>query len=714
MPGRGGDIIVRHMLPRRLPAALLATVPLFAAGVSVRFDPANPQTGPFPSDALTLPDPAQKTGLRVNLPLPDCAAQPAACREIAALNQLDGFSLQPRIRIAFSAPVDVNTLRGGIWFVALENLTGEDWGLNPTGYVIPINEVVYDPAANTAYAKPDDILDQHRRYAVIVTDAVRDRAGDPVSPDPNYSGCTASAPPNDYCAALARAAASAAPAFAPRQIVAASLFTTLSATAWMESARAGLQRTPASAHMVGASVKVADIATLVWRRQTGVNPSRFDEFSIPFDPTVLSGLGRVALGTFNSPNFLNAAQAIAPLPTGAGVALPAASGEIGFTLYLPDAPRPASGFPVVIFGHGLGDSRFGGPTAVSAALAQSGFATIAISAVGHGYGPESSITLIDQSGNRLSFPAPGRGVDLNGDGTIEGAEGCIVPTAGAALRDCLRQTALDLAQLVRVIQAGIDVDGDGVPELDGSLIYYGGQSLGSLYGTLFNALEPNVRAATLNVGGASVVDLVRWSPSFRSLVTTILAARDPVLLSQAGGFHEDYVLRYQPVKVSGAPASIAIQNLLETYDWLGMPGDPVAFAPHLRQSTLPGVPIKPVLFQIARGDQTVPNPSNSRLIRAANMREFTWLYRHDLAREVLPSLPANPHPYLVLFLGTEGEIRLPDLRTLAISLSAQQQMAAFFKADGAVIPDPNNFVLRALFGTDLFEAPGFLPEDLNF
>ena len=44
----------------------------------------------FPTDTLTVPDPAQATGLRVNLPLPDCTAQPSTCSEISALNLLDG------------------------------------------------------------------------------------------------------------------------------------------------------------------------------------------------------------------------------------------------------------------------------------------------------------------------------------------------------------------------------------------------------------------------------------------------------------------------------------------------------------------------------------------------------------------------------------------------------------------------------------------------
>jgi hypothetical protein len=39
---------------------------------------------------------------------------------------------------------------------------------------------------------------------------------------------------------------------------------------------------------------------------------------------------------------------------------------------------------------------------------------------------------------------------------------------------------VDLLQLVRVIEVGMDVDGDTVPDLDPSRIYYFGQSLGGI------------------------------------------------------------------------------------------------------------------------------------------------------------------------------------------------------------------------------------------
>jgi hypothetical protein len=84
------------------------------------------------------------------------------------------------------------------------------------------------------------------------------------------------------------------------------------------------------------------------------------------------------------------------------------------------------------------------------------------------------------------------------------------------------------------------------------------------------------------------------------------------------------------------------------------------------------------------------------------MRETTWVYRHDLAREKLPGLDENPHTYMA---------NLFSLQTIPIALAAQQQ-AAVFLATGE-ITDPNDLV-RALFGKSIFEVPEVLPEDLNY
>ncbi len=350
----------------------------------------------------------------------------------------------------------------------------------------------------------------------------------------------------------------------------------------------------------------------------------------------------------------------------------------------------------MIFGHGLGDSRFGGSSAMATVLGATGFAVVAINAVGHGGGPLGTVVLRGRAGNTTEIPAGGRGIDLNGDGNIDSQEGCIVLSPlPVGLRDCLRQTAVDLAQLVHAIQAGVDIDGDGLPDLDPSRIYYAGSSLGAIYGTVFSAVDPAVRASALNVGGGSVIDITRWSPAFRGIAAAFLGVPE---------LNDNYVLRYQPVKVNDVPGAIGAQNVLERLEWLQATGDPLSFAPHLASSTLPGVPIKPILFQVAKGDRTVPNPTSTALIRAANMRGQTWFYRHDLARKVAPSLPENPHGFL---------FNLLSLPALPIAGAAQSQIAVFFASDGVVYQNPNA-AIRGIYGADLFELPGFLTEDLNW
>src|SRR5260370_26994825 len=127
-------------------AWLLAGTCLHAAGVTVAFVPSDPALGPYPSDALTVADNAQKTGRRVNLPAPDCSADRVGCIVQPALNRLDGFNPQPRIRVRFSSAVNPATLPDGIFYVALDHLTADEIGLNKPGDRIRINEVVYDPA----------------------------------------------------------------------------------------------------------------------------------------------------------------------------------------------------------------------------------------------------------------------------------------------------------------------------------------------------------------------------------------------------------------------------------------------------------------------------------------------------------------------------------------------------------------------------------------
>src|SRR5256885_8043660 len=86
---------------------------------------------PFPSNLNTVPDASQVTGLRVDLPKPNCKKFPSDCADVAVLDTLDGFNIQPRIAIPFSGAIDPRTGSNSPVF-----LVGPDphaVGVNPSG-----------------------------------------------------------------------------------------------------------------------------------------------------------------------------------------------------------------------------------------------------------------------------------------------------------------------------------------------------------------------------------------------------------------------------------------------------------------------------------------------------------------------------------------------------------------------------------------------------
>jgi hypothetical protein len=150
---------------------------------------------------------------------------------------------------------------------------------------------------------------------------------------------------------------------------------------------------------------------------------------------------------------------------------------------------------------------------VAATLAGHGIATIGIDVVGHGGDPRGLLTVKLSSGLLLTLPGGGRGIDQNGDGTIEADEGFAAKSPSIVfVTDGIRQTVADNIQLVRVINSGIDADADGFRDLDPSHIYYVGNSLGGNFGVLLVAVEPSIRAGVFSSAGSPVIENRRLSP----------------------------------------------------------------------------------------------------------------------------------------------------------------------------------------------------------
>jgi hypothetical protein len=288
---------------------------------------------------------------------------------------------------------------------------------------------------------------------------------------------------------------------------------------------------------------------------------------------------------------------------------------------------------------------------------------------------------VKESGKEaVTLPAGGRGLDIDGDGRIGTTEGVSTaqrgPLALISSRDGLRQTVADLMQLIRAIRRGVDVDGDGRPDLDGSRIYYAGQSFGGIYGTLLMTVDALPRAGVLNVPGAPIVEIARQAPVFRPLLMEQLRVRRPSLMNGETDFTESLPLWGEPPVTAPAAGSLAIQAYLDRAEWLQQSADPSAFAPYLRTVPLMAAGPRPVLVLMAVGDRTVPNPTTEQIVRAGDLETFRSIYRHDTVVGTLPPRFANPHGFITW-------TSFPEVA--AIARAAQEQVARFFLSDGRTI-----------------------------
>lgn len=693
---------------------------LSAAQTTALYNPTLPTVGPFPANVLTVPDVTQQTGVRVALPgsfeTCDPLSAPSVCSNTALLNQLDGFSVNSRLMACFSGPVEPNTLAAGMQIVPLG-----------AGGAISVNQVIFDPASNCAFAKPNQVLNQQSQYLLVVTDSIRDGNGRKVKASDAFTACLQSS--DAYCDALAEALqhVEQQPASA-NKIVTASLFTTMSATTWLEQARRFVDANqppvvlPAGLEGAPSVFTLSRVQSMTWVPQGSGDDADNSE---TITPSMLSGVGQVAFGMFMSPLFLNPSSGNIPAtPTAEPISAPSAYISVSFHVFLPAVHFPGSAYPVAVYGHGLGDNQFGAPSYIASTLAQFGIATLAFEITGNGYGPGGVVNVSGSNGIQ-TVSTPGRGILLPGNTNIGPSDGCILPGA-LAVRDCGRQTAIDLFALVQTIR---ETNGLGFG-LNPSQVYYVGQSFGATYGTLFHATERNENIASLSGAGGTSVDIARLAITGRPLAIEYLSSISPALLNVDAGiappepyFHDDfndnYVFRDMPAVTNSIAGAMAIQAAFEAADWIGMVGDPLSFAPHLQTSPLQGVPAKSTLFQFGYGDLEVPNPTESAVIRAANAQSSAWFFRFDKASEIDPRLlpvtmpsvaplPILPHRVLSNPTIFEYPYETP------LSLADQAQAGVFFLSGGALALDPDLFLTGEYAGNNLFQIPATLPTRLNF
>lgn len=298
---------------------------------------------------------------------------------------------------------------------------------------------------------------------------------------------------------------------------------------------------------------------------------------VDFDDYEFGALGTIAYGVFPSRDYRHPEFSLFITDGVTGEVRPQGENELEFMVVLP-RPDPANGivppYKTVIFQHALTVCK---ETMVVIAneFNRRGMALVGIDVVNHA----------SRSVDRLA--------GLDPECQIKPLEFLQLgdPLAG---REGFRQTVVDQYQLVDMIQAlDLDLDENGVRDIDTGRLAYVSQSLGSIIGATFVATEPDVGAAVLNVGGGGLYSIAL---SF---------------FGDEGG---------EPVGPDGfvnLPTTLmdillVLQNAIER-------ADPINYARHVIREPLviSGMPAPPknVLLQEAVGDNTVGNFSTDSLTR---------------------------------------------------------------------------------------------------
>ena len=562
------------------------------------FDPANGIV-PFPNDLLLN----GTTDLTLNIPVVDPTdfSDPQV-----ALNALDGFSTSAPWSMTFSAPIDATSLDGNVrvFEVTLSGPGGGVTGIvrelaSPQEFVVSL--APSDTTSRTLAIVPTQPLKERTSYMAVLTNGIQTAGGGSVRASLTFllsqgtsalcagGQSTVPALPAAQACALeplrqltnSQQAAAASVGIDPHTIVMSWVATTQSITTTLNALESVIaQSPPATTHVaptgqnlgnLGVGLPpVADIyiGTIdLPYYLSAPDPSAIDpgDCSVTQDGATpcppLTGFWHAAAGAYIpqcapfglDPTSTNL-TACNPFPVATSTQ------TVPLLLTLPNAAsgktRPASGWPLVIFQHGITRNRTD-MFAIAGTLAAQGFAVAAIDLPLHGItdhtnpfyigntpfaalGAQERTFDIDLTDNTTGAPGPDGAVDPSGSYFIN-------LTSLLTSRDNLRQGEVDLLELAHAASTLANIDAGNVS--------FVGQSLGSIVGTVFLAIDPNVQTGVLNVPGGGIARLIDASPAFGPRIHAGLAA---VGLEQGTPDYDAYFAATQTVIDSGDPINYPV------------------------------------------------------------------------------------------------------------------------------------------------------------
>jgi dienelactone hydrolase len=365
--------------------------------------------------------------------------------------------------------------------------------------------------------------------------------------------------------------------------------------------------------------------------------------------------------------------------------------------------KPAGGWPVVIFQHGITQNREN-VFAVADGLAQAGFVVVAMDLPLHGvtspadpfyrnqlFTGSAAAGLItgertfdlDFENNSTGAPGP--------DGTIDGSGTYFINLQSLITsRDNLREAVADLLVLSKSVTT-LDLDGDGTPDIDGTRIYYFGHSLGGIVGGTLLGVNSGIRAAVLANPGGGVAGLLDASKSFGPVISAGLAGAG---LAEGSDDYETFLRFAQTLVDSGDPVNYGASastnhaiDLIEVINDLVVPNAAASTCPvplpagisttAALVTACPGSAVQDVTIQTRYLSGTNP------LIAAQGLTVTGPLTTPVATPDVILGAKLN---YAVKFSGGSHSTVLDPTADPAETEEMQSEAAQFLASDGRCLP----------------------------
>ena len=604
------------------------------------FDPAN-SVVPFPTNLLL----SGSTDLTLNIPSEDPTdfSDPKV-----AMSALDGFSTVAPWSTTFNQPIAPASLVPGQTVRMFQvSLTGPGGGvtgvqrelLSPSEFVVAL--APSDTTGRTLAIVPTAPLAPQTSYMAVVTTGVTNVGGAAIRaslpyllakrPAPLCTGGVSTVPalPASQACALeplrqlvnSQEAAAAAAGVSPGSIAISWVATTQATTIPLQAIDSVVEQSPpATTHIAPTGKTLGDLGA-------GLPP-----------------VADIYIGTIDLPYYLSApseANPIAPLnqfwhaeagayipqcadfgldPTSTNVTycnpFPVATSTqtVPMVVTLPNSrsgrSKPAAGWPVVIYQHGITRNRTDA-FAVAGTLAAQGFAVVAIDLPLHGItdltnpfyigntpfvalGAEERTFNLDVANNSTGAPGPDGEIDSSGTWFIN-------LQSLLTSRDNLRQGAADLFQLAHAIPSMHYSAGN---DFDGSRIAFVGQSLGSMVGSVFLSIEPNVHVGVLNVPGGGIARLLDGSPTFGPRIRAGLSAAG---VEPGTPDYDAFMVAAQTAVDSGDPINFAFATSEKNVLLQEVIGGGDVLPDQVIPNTVPGAPLsgtEPLIAALGLADIT--------------------------------------------------------------------------------------------------------------